>query len=474
MSRKITGSYARKEPEAMVKYKIEELDFIFIYEHKVRELENLCLLKYELDRRGYKSKIVHIEDAEALKAMRPIYHAKVVVTMACYQNSSIEWHTKNFVKFDKLIDLQWENIVFPMDEKDKKAFKNYSGVAKDVVRISWGEMNKKRMLEVAGMDPKKVKMIGHVGMDFLREELKGYYRTKEDVLQEYGIPADKKIFLFISPYFSDKHTEEYLVEMCKRFGEGWRYYYQDCMLPSKKIILDWMSKVCEQREDIVFIYRPHPGEESRQADEMMRKYANFKVIGTQSVKQWILISDKIYTGNSSTFVEAFFGRKMCYLLFPVPVPVDYELAFLKEADKIQTFEEFEKTTHDDDRPFPVSEKLIDEVYTIDWDKPSYIKFADMAEEVIRNPYYNLTREQLKAYYHKMGPAEKLTKALTKVTPLYNVYLTMLESDRPRWKWLETKREDRRKLERIAHDFEKTSEEEIAAVIAKIAGELQAK
>ncbi len=458
----------------MVKYKIEELDFIFIYEHKVRELENLCLLKYELDRRGYKSKIVHIEDAEALKAMRPIYHAKVVVTMACYQNSSIEWHTKNFVKFDKLIDLQWENIVFPMDEKDKKAFKNYSGVAKDVVRISWGEMNKKRMLEVAGMDPKKVKMIGHVGMDFLREELKGYYRTKEDVLQEYGIPADKKIFLFISPYFSDKHTEEYLIEMCKRFGEGWRYYYQDCMLPSKKIILDWMSKVCEQREDIVFIYRPHPGEESRQADEMTRKYANFKVIGTQSVKQWILISDKIYTGNSSTFVEAFFGRKMCYLLFPVPVPADYELAFLKEADKIQTFEEFEKTTHDDDRPFPVSEKLIDEVYTIDWDKPSYIKFADMAEEVIKNPYYNLTREQLKAYYHKMGPAEKLTKALTKVTPLYNVYLTMLESDRPRWKWLETKREDRRKLERIAHDFEKTSEEEITAVIAKIAGELQAK
>lgn len=458
----------------MVKYKIEELDFIFIYEHKVRELENLCLLKYELDRRGYKTKIVHIEDAEALKAMRPIYYAKVVVTMACYQNSSIEWHTKNFVKFDKLIDLQWENIVFPMDEKDKKAFKNYSGVAKDVVRISWGERNKKRMLDVAGMDPRKVKMIGHVGMDFLREELKGYYRTKEDVLKEYDIPTDKKIFLFISPYFSDEHTEEYLVEMCKRFGEGWRYYYQDCMLPSKKIILDWMSKICEQREDIVFIYRPHPGEESRQADEMTQKYANFKVIGTQSVKQWILISDKIYTGNSSTFVEAFFGRKMCYLLFPIPVPEDYELAFLKKADKIQNFDEFEKTTHDDDRPFPVSEKLIDEVYTIDWEKPSYVKFADMAEEVIKNPYYNLTKEQLKAYYHKMGPAEKLTKALTKITPLYNVYLTMLESSSPGWKWLEKKREDRKKLEQIAHDFEKTSDEEIAAIIGKIAGELKTK
>ena len=458
----------------MIKYKIEELDFLFIYEHKVRELENLCLLKYELDRRGYKVRIIHIEDAEALKAMRPIYHAKVVVTMACYQNSSIEWHTKNFVKFDKLIDMQWENIVFPMDEKDEKAYKNYSGVAKEVVRISWGEMNRKRLLEVAKMDPKKVKLIGHVGMDFLREELRGYYRSREEVLKTYGIPADKKVFLFVSPYFSDHHTEEYLTEMCKRFGKGWRYYYQDCMLPSKKLILDWIARICEQRPEVVFVYRPHPGEDSPQAKEMEKKYPNFKVIGELSVKQWILISDKIYTGNSSTFVEAYFGKKMCYLLFPVPVPADYELAFLKDADKISGYEEFEETTHDNDRPFPVSEQLIDEVYTIDWNKPSYVKFADMAEEVIQNPYYNLTKEQLKAYYHKMGPAEKLTKALTRITPFYNVYLTMVESDRPKWRWLENKRAARRKLEGIAHEFEKTSDKEIAAIIEKIAGQLTAR
>lgn len=458
----------------MVKYEIEELDFLFIYEHKVRELENLCLLKYELDRRGYRVKIIHIEDAEALKAMRPIYHAKVMVTMACYDNKSIEWHAKNFVKFDKLIDMQWENIVFPMDEKDKKAYKNYSGVAKDVVRVSWGEMNKRRMLDVAKMDPKKVKLIGHVGMDFLREELRGYYRTKEAVLSEYGIPADKKIFLFVSPYFSDSHTEEYLTEMCKRFGEGWRYYYQDCMLPSKKIILDWIGRICEKREDVVFVYRPHPGEESAQADAMTEKYPNFKVIGGLSVRQWILISDKVYTGNSSTFVEAFFGKKMCYLLFPVPVPTDYELAFLKEADKISDYTEFEKTTGEDDRPFPVSEKLIDEVYTIDWEKPSYLKFADMAEEVIKDPYYNLTKEQLKAYHHKMGPEEKLTKILTKITPLYNVYLIILENGRPRWKWLEKRRRMRRELEKVAHDFEKTSDEEIAGIIAKIAEKLEKK
>lgn len=456
----------------MKKHQLEELDFLFVYEHKVRELENLCLMKYELDKRGYKTKIIHIEDENALKAMRPIYHAKVVVMMACYDNKTIEWHTKNYVKFDKIIDLQWENIVFPMDEKDEKAYKNYSGVAKEVVRVSWGTMNQKRMLEVAKMDPKKVKLIGHVGMDFLRDELKGYYLSKEEVLKDYDIPADKKIFLFVSPYFSDFHTEEYLVEMCRRFGEGWRYYYKDCMLPSKKIILDWMSRICEEREDVIFVYRPHPGEKSEQADAMEKRYKNFKVIGDKSVKQWILISDKIYTGNSSTFVEAFFGKKMCYLLFPVPVPADYELAFLKDADKISEFDDFEKTTGEDNRSFPVSEKLIDEVYTIDWDRSSYVKFADMAEEVIKDPYYNLTKEQLKAYYHRMGAAERLTKALTKIAPLYDVYLAMLECEKPKWKWLEAKREARRKLEQIAFDFEKTSDEEVTAIIAKIAKELE--
>lgn len=454
--------------------KIEELDFMFIYEHKVRELENLCLMKYELDKRGYKTKIIHIEDAEALKAMRPIYHAKVVVMMACYKNESIEWHTKNFVEFDKIIDLQWENIVFPMDEKDDKAYKNYSGVPKDVVRVSWGEMNRKRMLEVVHMDPKKVKLIGHVGMDFLRDELKGYYRSKDDVLGEYGIPADKKIFLFISPYFSDTHTEEYLVEMCKRFGEGWRYYYKDCMLPSKEIILDWMSKICEEREDIVFIYRPHPGEESKKAEEMSRKYLNFKVIGTLSVKQWILISDKVYTGNSSTFVEAFFGKKMCYLLFPIPVPADYELAFLKDADKITNFEDFKATTGESDRRFPVSEKLIDEVYTIDWEKPSFVKFADMAEEVLKDSYYNLSKKQLKEYRHKMKFGEWVAYLFAKCTPLYTIYLDMLENEKIKWKFLERKREERRRLEGIAHDFEKTSDKEIKGIITKIAREMEGK
>lgn len=199
------------------------------------------------------------------------------------------------------------------------------------------------MLDVVGMDPKKVKVIGHVGMDFLRDELRGYYLSKEELLQQYDIDVNKKIYLFASPFFSDTLDESYLNKMCTRFGEGWRQYYFEYMLKSKAIILEWISKICESRKDIVFIYRPHPAEISYQAEKLEKKLDNFRVIGDKSIKQWIVISDKVYTGNSSTFVEAFLARKMCYMIFPIEPSEDYELEMINGADKIKTFEAFEKS-----------------------------------------------------------------------------------------------------------------------------------
>lgn len=457
----------------MSKSKMEELDFLFIYEHKVRELENLCLMKYELDRRGYRTRIQHIDDEAALKAVKPYYHAKVIVMMACYKNTTMEWHAKNFVKFDKAIDLQWENIVYPRDEKNTSSFKNYSGIGKEVVKVSWGELNRKRLLEVAHIDPKKVKLIGHVGMDFLRDELKGYYLSRNELLDRYGIPLDKKVFLFISPYFSDHLKEDYVDTLCSRFGEGWRDYYRNFMLSSKEEILKWMKAVCMEREDVVFIYRPHPGEVSESALKMERELSNFRVIKEDSVKQWILASDKIYTGNSSTFVEAFFAKKMCYLLFPYPAPQDYELEMIKRADKIRDFQTFKKTIESQNDSFPVKEGLIDEVYSIDWETPSYIKFADMAEEVLKDPYYTLTKKQLKAYRRKYPLKIRIIKSIAKIDFLYKPYLKLVYNENIHWKCLEPMRKSIRGTEATVARvrFEQTNEEEVAAIISKIAKQL---
>lgn len=448
---------------------MQEVDFMMIYEHKVRELENMCLLKYELERRGYRVLIRHIEDEEALEAVKPIYHAKVVMTMACYQNASLEWHTKDFVSFDKVIDMQWENIVYPKDER-AGVFKNYTGIGREVVRVSWGEANKKRLIEAAHMDPRNVKVVGHIGMDFLRDELKGYYRTKEDLFAEYQLPMDKKVLLFASPFYADNLSEEYIAEMCQKHGEDWREYY-GFMMKSETAILQWMEQLCRERPDILVIYRPHPGHIGVHMSEVAKKCSNFKVISELSVKQWIIASDIVYTGNSSTIVEAFFAGRMCHLLFPYETTEGFELKLISQGKKVRTYEEFVRTVDEENPVFPIAKEAINEIYLVD-EMPSYKKLADMAEEVLKDSSYNLTKEQLASYRTRLPVTVQMQKKLQQWDWFYEKYQKLLNDGNYHGKWFEKQRELRRERQEAHQRFDKesTNEEEIAEIVKRIAAQ----
>lgn len=452
---------------------MKELDFLFLYEHKVRELENLCLIKYELDKRGYRTEIRYIEDAENALAVKPFIHTKVLLVMACYNDQTLDWQTKNFVKFDKVIDMQWENIVYPKDEGRKNAYKNYTEIGKEVVRVSWGKQNQKRMLEVAKMKPENLKVVGHVGMDFLREPLNGYYMSREELFRKYQLPANKKAVLFASPYYGDTLDEGYIRDMCGRFGEDWAEYYQ-FMCESQKQVLRWMEEILKKDDDICFVYRPHPGHPTKCAQELAEKYPNFRIISTESVKQWIVACDKVYTGNSSVVVEAFFAKKMCQLLFPLPVTPGFELKLISDSDKITDFEGFQASIYASEEKFPTPEESIEEIYLIDWTEPSYMKFANMAEEVLKNDAYRLSKEQLKAYKPSYAGITGLIKFVSKCDLLYKPYLKLLENENIKWRFLEGQRAVREKVYRTEqeHTHELTSEKEIAEITNRIANAME--
>ncbi len=448
-----------------------KLDFLFFYEHKVRELENLCLMKYELDRRGYKTQIVYIDDARNATADRPIYYAKVICTMACYDNHTLFWHTKEFVKFDKVIDLQWENIVYEKDERREGAFKNYVGIGKDVVHVSWGKQNVKRLLEAAHLDRKKVKLTGHVGMDFLRKPLNRYYLSRKDLFEKYNLSIEKEVILFASPYYGDCLKQSYIENMCDHFGKDWVDYYQ-FMCDSQKIVLAWFERMCKENPDKVIIFRPHPGHPSRMADELAEKCPNFRIIAEESVKQWILTCDKIYTGNSSVVVEAYFAQKMCQLLFPLPITPGFELKMISASKKITEEKEFFDSVHGCKMEFPTPREYIEEVYLIDWDKPNYIKFADMAEEVFSEDYYRLSRKQRREY-KEYDLQKKLLRCFINTPVLYDVYLNLINNQKIRSSFLDRQRKIRQATYNInlnterAHIHELTSEEEINSIIDRI-------
>lgn len=455
---------------------MKELDFLFLYEHKVRELENLCLMKYELDRRGYRTQIAYIDDAENAFTDTPVYHTKVLCTMACYDNHTLHWHSKEFVKFDKVIDLQWENIVYKKDEQREDAYKNFWGIGKEVVHVAWGQQNVNRLLQAAHLDPKKVKLTGHVGMDFLREPLTKYYLSREELFKKYNIESDKKVILFASPYYGDCLSEEYIDGMCKAFGEDWPEYYK-FMCDSQKIVLEWFERICEEHSELFFIFRPHPGHPSIMAENLAKKCSNFRIISGESVKQWIITCDKVYTGNSSVVVEAYFAKKMCQLLFPLPTTSGFELQLIEDSSKIVNYEEFYGSVFAEKESFPTPEQSIEDIYLIDWDTPNYVKFANMAEEVLRDDYYCLTRKQLKSY-KEYTFKQRLIRIFIGMRPIYNIYRSLLNNNRINWPFLEYQRRVRSKNyqklceveQQNAHEL--TSEEEVESIISRIKNALE--
>ena len=446
---------------------MEQLDFLFVYEHKVRELENLCLAKYELDKRGYKTKIAYIEDAVNALCSRPVYHAKVLCTMACYNNKTAKWHAKDYVKFDKIIDLQWENIVYPKDEEREGAFKNYIEIGKDVVHVSWGEQNVKRLKNAAHIDPKKIKLTGHMGMDFLREPLNRFYTGREEFFKKYDLDPDKKTIFFASPYYGDALSEDYIKDMCFRFGDNWTDYYK-FMCDSQHIVIEWFEKICNKYPDIQVVFRPHPGHPSIMADEAAKRTPNFRLIGEDSVKQWIVTCDRVYTGNSSVVVEAFFAKKMCELIFPIPVTEGFELKLISGARQITTYDEFEASITADNSEFPVPRENIEEIYLIDWDRFNFEKFADMAEEVLKDDYYKLTKAQIRGIYN-YSLSTRMIKAISGIAPVRKLYLKMLDNEKNDSAFWQNQRRIRQRAYDIEkeYSFETTSDEEIESIIGRI-------
>ncbi len=450
---------------------MQNYDFIFIYEHKVRELENICLMKYELDRRGYKTKIMYLYDAENAMIPSPVYHTRVLCTMACYDDHTLYSHAREFIEFEKVIDLQWENIVYTKDEERVDAYKNYRGIGKDVVHLSWGQQNVNRLLNAAHLDPKKVKLTGHVGMDFLRFPLNRYYTSRRELFEKYGLPEDKKVILFASPYYGDGLSEAYIKDMCMRFGDDWPEYYA-FMCESQKTVLNWFEKACNDNPDMILVYRLHPGHPSAMASELEKRCDNFRIISGESVKQWIVACDRIYTGNSSVVVEAYFAQKMCQLLFPIPITPGFELKMIEDSKKITTYEEFARSLSATDEEFPTPKEDIEEVYLIDWNKPNYIKFADMAEEVLQDDYYKLSKSRIKSY-KKAFSRGGVVDAITRIKPLYAFYRSLVDNESIKWKLIADQRKIRNENIKNLRQFEKdnahelTNDEEIQSITERI-------
>ena len=168
------------------------LDFLILYEHVVREYESILLLKLELERRGYSVAIHQLLDRKKL-AYRLWKKPRVLVSSCMYDDEAINSHVYNNVgRCKKVVNLHWEQML--SDTQEEGDWFNFNGNAKRCVQTCWGQLTQNRLV-AHGMDKKNCPVTGAVMMDFLRPEFEGYFLSKKELCQKYGLDPDKKLLL---------------------------------------------------------------------------------------------------------------------------------------------------------------------------------------------------------------------------------------------------------------------------------------
>lgn len=452
---------------------MKEYDFLLMYEHKVRELDNLCLLKYELDKRGYSTKILYANDYELVKARTTVYKTKVLVIGYCYTSSSIRDYASYRIKFDKVINLQWEQVTTNEQETDSGSFRNLSGLAKEIVHISWGEKNQKRLIEKAGVAPQNVKVTGNITMDLLRPEFRGFYFPREEICRRYDLPEEKKLCLFIAGFKYVEVSAEAKRATIARFGEG-RRHYLEVAEKEQLTILQWFRQFLEENKDCVIVYRPHPGDPSPRAEKLAQEYENFRVISELSVKQWITVSDLVYAWNSTAILEAFFAGKNPIYLCPYPIPEDQDHPLLMEMNKVEDYETFRKTVSGEVLDIGLTKEMVNPFYLVDDKRASYLKIVDAFEEVYRDDIYTLDSRQRRAYRRLYSFKDRMVIIFMRMTFLYRIYRWALVHIplpfiKKRRMWLESYQDKEFRKWKEMNVIEAETDGEVDAVIHRIQG-----
>ncbi len=356
------------------------LDFLILYEHVVREYESLILLSEELQRRGYRCEIRQLLDRKKLKYFtwkKP----RVLLASNMYDNDGLNSHVYNNVgKLNKVVNLHWEQML--SDTQEQESWFNFNGNAKKCVQTCWGEATRERLIR-NGVPPHNAPVTGAVMMDFLRPEFEGYYLDKESLCKRFNLQADRPLWLYVSSFGYASMGEDEVRELSEMAGTDFHEFAR-VNRESMEATLAWFDRYLSEHQEVQLVYRRHPSEwDSEALHALQEKHEGFHVIFADSVKQWVKAADTICIWMSTAIAEVYFAGKTCHILRPGHIPHEFDPVIYKEARYVQSYEELlvaQEQTHPE---FPIKPTVIEQYFDKN-EKPSYLRMADLLEEVHRN------------------------------------------------------------------------------------------
>ena len=373
----------------------------------------------ELEKRGYSVliKCLHAQEIYFTqnRICKPKYFAKVLGVFAGYDTYTLRICVQNCIAFDKIINLQWEQMI-SREQEEKDSFQTPKELAKEIVHLSWGERNVERLVNVAQIDRKKVIKCGNISLDMLKEEFGAYYLSRDAICEQYGFSKEKKICTLFASFGFTNYTEEELEIVRKRMGDEKVKMVENATIAQKEV-LNWLKKAAAKYPEYIFIYRPHPGERLPTVLKEMEELLNFYVISDYSSKQWIFVSDFMFSWHSTVIVEAFLAGKTCYSLEPVSYIRSQDCVVFEGMRPIEDYDTVEKILSGEVIDNCLNAELVYQYFGDKDERYSFEKVADAFEKVYHEEFYSL--KDIVSHYDLYTKVYKTIKERIWANPIIN-------------------------------------------------------
>ena len=403
------------------------VDVLILYEHRSRELENACLLAIELLNRDITVGIEYINSPRVF-----FTKSSVVVVPHLYDDLEVCTYAKTLWKNSQkcILNLQSEQVLSRLGEKSQHH--NPKGQAIFAQHIAWGDSQQERYLQ-AGIIPSHIHKTGHIAMDLLKDNFSAYYLSKSQIALKYGLDEKKEWVIFFSSFgYAGKSEEE--LAFHETMNPNARYY-SELSTRSRKEILKWIDSAASIFPEKLFIYRPHPAEQtSNEIIALQAKYSNVVCIRDYSSRQWVKVCDRIFTWFSTCSADAYFAHKTFYILRPEPISDDLDVPFLAKWKHVTTEKGFHDilSMQDEETESFTFADAIEQYYGQMNDRAAYIKIADICEDALASdklkhlykfPGYRFSpssllsiKSTIKIYYsYLLFPICKHVKALAHIS-----------------------------------------------------------
>jgi surface carbohydrate biosynthesis protein len=351
-------------------------DFIILYEHRNRELENAVLLAMKLEKKGYKVAIEYRRSARIL-----FQRSKVILApFLYYDDNVIDFAFQPFMNCKKLINMQYEQVVTIDDEKTGNQFSLEH--ARDAIQIAWGQIPHE-LMRINGINEKNIFEIGQISMDLNFSKYDKLFISREDLSEKYNIPNNKKWLLFISSFSCTDILDAEMEEWASTTPTV--YMFKDLSVKSQKVVLKYLVNICKKHKDYIVIYRPHPHEkDNKKIRAIEKKLPNFKCISDYSIRQWIRVSDTITTWCSTSIADVYFANKKCAIIRPYVFPEDIDYAIFMDQKIISDYASVEDFINNESEDYYLNGNTIKKYYCNSSHSDSFDKLLNLCIKTLKS------------------------------------------------------------------------------------------